>query len=162
MIESGLWSNVAGVSFGTITRDSRTGVTFTPSTTGVIFAFSVIGQSGDWINQSKTITDAGYVPMINLNHPELQNDYYPPDLGKNTDGIVIHLGELKKPSEDWIRAHFDSGGGSALSLEHLRDWWNRTGPSPDRVTGALGRTPAANHLRGISNSIDKLLVVPKP
>lgn len=160
LIETGLWNRVCAVAYGQIKQDSRYGVEFTADNKGYALAFTVEGQNS--VDQYKALEKAGFTPMINLNHPEHYDDFYQPDLGRNTDGIIIHLGTLKKPSDDWITAHFDSGGGSILSREHFKDWWNRTGPSPDRVTGALANTPAAKHLRGISESMDKLLVSPKP
>jgi RHS repeat-associated protein len=159
LIESGLWNKVCAVAYGEIKQDSRYGVQFTADNKGYALAFTVEAQT--WPDQYKVLADAGFTPMINLNHPENYDDWYQPDLGSNSDGIIIHLGTLKTPSNDWVGAHFDSGGGSILSYEHFKDWRNRTGPSPDRVTGALGNTPAARHLRGISESMDKLLVSPK-
>jgi hypothetical protein len=73
------------------------------------------------------------------------------------DDIVLHVVMLNKPADDWATAHFDRGGGSLLNSEHFSDYWNNTGPSPDVITRGLGKTPAAQYLRGISPNIDKLL-----
>ena len=110
--------------------------------------------------QTDVLTENGFPFEMNLNHPENSGDY----MGRKFEtesGIILHLGILKKPAHEYISGHFDSGGGNITNPDHFSDWWNRTGPSPDTVTCSLGTTNAVRHLRGISESMDKLLTQKK-
>jgi RHS repeat-associated protein len=75
---------------------------------------------------------------------------------KNTD-IVFHVLGVKSPYDRYTDLHFDGGAGG-LSLRHAIDVARNTNVSPDEVTRGLGKNPAvAQHLRGISPAIDRLL-----
>jgi hypothetical protein len=73
--------------------------------------------------------------------------------------IVNHVVALKW-GNNLHSDHFDGGGGG-WSLQHGWEVVMNTGPNPDTVTRGLAGTPAAEHLKGISPSMDKLLMQKK-
>jgi hypothetical protein len=107
-------------------------------------------------NIRSDLEKAGFEDRFNPQHHENQSNYY-----QKGDGIVLHLGFLLSPSDQYTSAHYDSGGGSIFNKEHRSDYFNGTGVSPDRATTALGKTSAAPYLRGISESMDRLLTQKK-
>ena len=98
-----------------------------------------------------TLQAAGYYVQT-INHPEGAWQ-----LKQNGDDIVLHFVGLHGPVDQYTQTHFDGGGGGA-SVRHGLETIFGFGPSQDEVTRYLGRREAtAQYLRGISDSMDKLL-----
>jgi RHS repeat-associated protein len=152
---AGVWDSVATVTYGALKVEDgwfSNSASFTPN-----------NSQGSWTLAITTTKDikadlekAGFEDRLNANHPENQLNYY-----EKGDGIVLHLGTLIPPDNKYTTGHFDRGGGRITNSEHFSDYWNRTGPSHDAVTTALGQTRARQYLIGVSNSMDKLLTQPK-
>jgi RHS repeat-associated protein len=160
----GAWARVCEISYGNLWKDNRGTYHYDrgdSKSPGWAFAFTV--DSGGDHGRYTFFERADFKAGINLGHPENEDDYYRYQVDKpgDTGGITIHAGTWRFDAKDWIGAHYDRGYGGLTHPEHFSDWWNNTGPSPDTVSQALGKTSAGQYLRGISDSLDKLLVPPK-
>jgi hypothetical protein len=150
LLDAGVWSLVTTAIFGKLVivrkKYSRYRVFFNPDEEGWFLAI----RSGDEIGPH--LKKAGWKNRWSPNHPENRANWMQP--GK---GIVMHLGQLKFPSNAYSWIHWDNGGGRIYRRGHLYEVISGKGPSNDAVTLAIGRTKAFSYLRGISESMDRLL-----
>jgi len=151
LMERGVWNNITRIAYGNVGVDehyfSRNETHFTPDNKGWNLALTS-NQNIEW-----ALKDAGFKgESAHWDHPEGRYTMKQPG-----DDIVLHMVMLNKPADEYATAHFDRGGGSIFNPEHFSDYWNGRNPSPDDVTRGLGKTPAAQYLRGVTPNIDKLL-----
>jgi RHS repeat-associated protein len=158
LMDRGVWNNVTAIGYGKVnyTNDwgPRNTVTFTwDNTNQSNWELGILSDK----NMEYVLKDAGFTSeSANWNHGEGRITFKQPG-----DDVILHMVLLEKPADSITVPHFDSGGGSIFSREHAGEWLSGTGPSPDKVTTAIGKTSAAQYLRGISPSIDNLLAPPK-
>lgn len=148
----GIWKFIETITFGTLHRENRWGkkndkVEFTADQGGWWLAVTTLPDV------EAALEEAGFEDRFNFNHIENQNNYLEPG-----NGTVMHWGRLIVPYEKYTTLHFDSGGGKIWSREHFHEFWTGKGMTTEEVTADIGRTPAGHYLRGISPSLDALLM----
>jgi RHS repeat-associated protein len=154
LIASNLWDSVSSIGLAVFEKDEK----------GNLKSYRIDNKSGWEVAFTTTIPHdtlkyllklAGYEEQ-NTNHPEAQWQL------KESAGvsgtfftvIIAHFLGVKSPNDKYIDIHFDKSD----IISHATDWYNNSGPSSDDITKALGKNPdAAKHLKGISDSMDKLL-----
>jgi len=150
LLDIGVWNLITAVKFGrlVIERKKYSGyrVFFTPHEKEWFLAIRTGEEIGPHLKK------AGWSNRWNPFHPENRANWMQP--GK---GIVMHLGQLKFPANAYSWIHWDNGGGRIYRRDHLYEVISGKGPSNDAVTLAIGRTKAFRYLRGISESMDRLL-----
>ena len=158
LIDKGVWGDVATIGFGDVSVKDEWGprntVTFTPNNSKSASALAVTSKKNlEWVFAANPAFER---ESANWNHAEGRTTFK-----QKGNDIILHAVLLDKPADAYTAFHFDSGGGSILNGEHASDWWNRTGPSPDRASTGIGQTSAGQFLKGISRSLDKLLTQKK-
>jgi hypothetical protein len=150
LIDTEVWSSVTGITFGDLKKRrrvfSKNTASFTPNQKGWFLTITASQDLGPGLKK------AGWKNRWNPNHPENQRNWMQP--GK---GIVMHLGQLIPPDDQYYWIHFDRGGGRLTTWDHFKELMTGTGAATDEITEALGETEAARHLRGISERMDQLL-----
>jgi hypothetical protein len=163
LITAGAWNNVTSIGFGHINYTERT---------------ESLGGGGA-VERTRKVKEPTGVTPDNKNGWAIlfstdkdikstleQNGYFYEDPALNHkegvwtekqqgSGIINHI-VLLKWGNNLHSDHFDGGGGG-WSLQHAWEVITNTGPTVDKVTQGLAGTPAAQHLKGISPSMDKLL-----
>jgi hypothetical protein len=120
------WSQIKAICFGDLKVEQRH-AHYTPSLHG--WALGLI-PSGD---VRPLLTHAGFrLESTRWNHPEGLWG-----LKQRGTGYVLHVIALRPPADDYLVTHFDSGGGSWLSLKHLSDWWYNRGVRHEDVAEYL-------------------------
>jgi RHS repeat-associated protein len=169
LMAAGVWGSVKSIGFAHINVEYETKIsTVTGSTTGATGTYqSVKGvavtpdNKNGWavvFNSDKDIRSdlesAGFYSESPIwNHPEGAWTYK-----QKGDDIILHVIGIKGMT-DMQAGHYDTGGGSIFSLKHFGEYLSgRAGASQDDITRSLGGTSAAQHLRGITPAIDRLLV----
>jgi hypothetical protein len=168
LLAAGVWGSVKSIGFAHIKVDYETKTsTVTGGTTGATGTYqSVKGvtvtpdNKDGWavvFNSDKDIRpaleSAGFFSESPAwNHPEAAWTYK-----QRGDDIVLHIAGIKGMNN--VQAgHYDTGGGSIFNLKHFGEWLSRkAGATQDDITRGLGGTAAAQHLRGITPAIDRLL-----
>jgi hypothetical protein len=165
LMAAGVWGNVTSIGFGSfqVNQEQAEMVEMRPGMELPTFnqAVSVTQDNKNgWAVIMTTNQDirhaleaAGYKSESAIwNHPEGTWTYK-----ERGDDVVAHIIGFKTGT-NLMQHHFDTGGGSIFSVSHFKEWWYKIGgATQDQITRALGNTPSAQHLRGISPSVDKLL-----
>jgi RHS repeat-associated protein len=157
LMDKGVWKDVREITYGRVdVKDewgARNTVTFTPDNSQSSWQLGILSDKNmEWV-----LKEAGFEgESANWNHEEGRYTMKQPG-----DDVVLHMVLLDKPADAFSVPHFDSGGGSIVNREHFKEWLSGKGLTHDKITTALGRTSAVQYLRGISDSMDKLLVQPK-
>jgi RHS repeat-associated protein len=161
LIAAGIWDNVTSLDFSQFKVSQELNNPArgrAPASYSQKVDFWIDNSQSGWrlaLTTDKDVTDSlrqqGYRSQSS-GHPEGKWQ-----LKGSGDDIVLHFVGMKDPNGRFTQIHWDGGGGR-VSLTHAREVLNNKNPTPDDVSRHLGKNPAsAPHLRGISNSMDKLL-----